>query len=144
MADIIVGGVIEKDNKFLLVQESKKKCYKKWNIPAGHLDPNESIFEGAKREILEETNCKVELTGILEISNKVLEDKAWVSIIFSTKLLEDNVKADGIEILDAKWFSYEDIINMKEELRNYDFITNAITRYVKGQISDINMVNIIK
>lgn len=144
MADIIVGGVIEKDNKFLLVQESKKKCYKKWNIPAGHLDPNESIFEGAKREVFEETNCKVELTGVLEISNKVLEDKAWVSIIFSTKLLEDNVKADGIEILDAKWFSYEDIINMKEELRNYDFITNAITRYVKGQISDINMVNIIK
>lgn len=144
MADIIVGGVVEKNNKFLLVQESKERCYKKWNLPAGHLDPNESIFDGTKREVFEETNCKVELTGVLEISNKVLEEKAWISIIFSTKLLEDNVKADGVEILDAKWFSYEEIMNMTEELRNYDFITSAITRYVQGKISDINMVNIIK
>lgn len=40
---VIVGGVIEKDGKYLLVQEAKEKCYQKWNIPAGHLDFNESI-----------------------------------------------------------------------------------------------------
>ena len=45
----------------------------KWNILAGHLDPNENIFDGAKREVFEETGCKVELTGILQIGNKVLE-----------------------------------------------------------------------
>lgn len=26
---VIVGGIIEKDGKYLLVQEAKKKCYKK-------------------------------------------------------------------------------------------------------------------
>lgn len=56
---IITGGIIEKDGKFLLVQEAKEKVYGKWNIPAGHLDFNETIFEGAKREIFEETGCKV-------------------------------------------------------------------------------------
>lgn len=49
MGIVIVGGVVEKDGKFLLVQESKEKCRGKWNIPAGHLDPNETIFDGAKR-----------------------------------------------------------------------------------------------
>lgn len=39
MADIIVGGVIEKDNKFLLVQESKKKCYKKMEYTCRSLGP---------------------------------------------------------------------------------------------------------
>ena len=27
---VIVGAVIEKDAKFLLVQEAQEKCYKKW------------------------------------------------------------------------------------------------------------------
>jgi len=27
---VIVGGIIEKEGKYLLVQEAKKKCYEKW------------------------------------------------------------------------------------------------------------------
>ena len=34
---IIVGGIIEKDGKVLMVQEKKKMCYGKWNLPAGHV-----------------------------------------------------------------------------------------------------------
>jgi 8-oxo-dGTP pyrophosphatase MutT (NUDIX family) len=41
---VIVGGVVEKDGKYLLVQEAQEKCRGKWNLPAGHLDPNETIF----------------------------------------------------------------------------------------------------
>lgn len=48
---VIVGGIIEKEGKYLLVQEAKKKCYEKWNFPAGHLDFNESLEQGAIREI---------------------------------------------------------------------------------------------
>ena len=36
--EIIVGGIIEKDNKILMVKEAKKKYYGKWNVPAGHLE----------------------------------------------------------------------------------------------------------
>ena len=55
---VIVGGIIEKEGKYLLVQEAKKKCYEKWNFPAGHLDFNESLEQGAIREIKEETGYK--------------------------------------------------------------------------------------
>jgi ADP-ribose pyrophosphatase YjhB (NUDIX family) len=48
--EIIVGGIIEKDNKILMVKEAKKKCYGKWNVPAGHLEDGETIFKGAIRE----------------------------------------------------------------------------------------------
>ena len=65
--EIIVGGIIEKNGKFLLVQEAKEKCFGKWNIPAGHLELNETIMEGAKREIVEECGCNVEINGILKI-----------------------------------------------------------------------------
>ena len=75
---VIVGGIIEKDGKYLLVQEAKEKCYKKWNFPAGHLDFNESLKEGAIREIKEETGCDVELDGVCYIANKVLQDDLFV------------------------------------------------------------------
>lgn len=71
---VIVGGIIEKEGKILLVQEKQEKCYGKWNIPAGHLDYNESLSEGAIREIKEETGCDVELTGIANVANRILED----------------------------------------------------------------------
>ena len=64
--EIIVGGIIEKDNKILMVKEAKQKCYGKWNVPAGHLEDGETIFEGTFREIFEETGCKVRLNDIPE------------------------------------------------------------------------------
>lgn len=143
MGIIIVGGVIEKDGKFLLVQEAQEKCRGKWNIPAGHLDSNETIFEGAKREVFEECGCKVELSGVLQIANRVMQDNSWISIIFSTKLLEENIMFDKNEILDVKWFTYEEILNMKEELRAYDWITDAISAFVNNRIADIDIVKMI-
>ena len=75
---VIVGGVIEKDGKYLLVQEAKKKCYEKWNFPAGHLDFNESLEQGAIREIKEETGCDVKLDGVCYIANRILENDLFV------------------------------------------------------------------
>ena len=123
---IIVGGVVEKDNKYLLVQESKASCYGKWNVPAGHLDPGESIFDGAKREIKEETNCDVELTGVCSIGNHLVPNDTFVAILFTTKLLTDSVKPQAGEILEAKWFTYEQIIAMSDQLRRADWIISAI------------------
>ncbi len=144
MGKVIVGGVIEKDGKFLLVQEAKERCRGKWNIPAGHLDPNETIFEGAKREVLEETGCKVELAGILQVANRVLENDTWMSVIFSTKLIEENIVFDKNEILDVKWFTYEELLNMKKELRSYDLIINSVSTLIENKAADINIVKVIK
>lgn len=139
----VVGGVIEKDGKFLLVQEAQETCRGKWNIPAGHLDPNETIFDGTKREIKEETGCNVELTGILQIGNKVLKDNVVVSVIFQAKLLDNNITYDPNEILDVKWFTYEELINMKEELRSYNGIISSITTLIENKAADINLVNMM-
>lgn len=143
MGIVVVGGVIEKDGKFLLVQEAQETCRGKWNIPAGHLDPNETIFDGAKREIKEETGCNVELTGILQIGNKVLKDNVVVSVIFQAKLLDNNITYDPNEILDVKWFTYEELINMKEELRSYNGIISSITALIENKAADINLVKMM-
>ena len=92
MTNIVIGGLIEKDNKFLLVQEAKEKCKGKWNIPAGHIEINESVIDCLKREIKEETGCMIIPTGILEIGNKVLENDIFLSIIFGAKLIDEKIE----------------------------------------------------
>lgn len=134
MATIIVGGVVKKDGKYLLVQEAKKECKGKWSIPAGHLEQNETIVEGAKREILEECGLEVEITGILHVR----KNSEWVNIAFSTNIIGGKIRFDKKEILDAKWFSLDDIINMKQDLRDLDWMLKAIIDCENDKIIDIN------
>ena len=110
---VIVGGIIEKEGKYLLVQEAKKKCYEKWNFPAGHLDFNESLEQGAIREIKEETGCDVKLDGVCYVANRILEDDLFVMIVFNAKLINENIEFDKEEILDVKWFDYQSISNYR-------------------------------
>lgn len=144
MGIIIVGGVIKKDNKYLLVQEAQEKCRGKWNIPAGHLDPNETIFEGAKREVFEETGFNVELTGILRIENRVMTDNEFMGVVFSTNIVGGEIRIDPREILDIKWFTYEEVLNMKDELRSEDLIIDVITQAENNNIIDLDIIQIIK
>lgn len=51
---VTVAAIIEKDGKFLLVEEHTPEGLK-LNNPAGHLDPGESPAQGCARETLEET-----------------------------------------------------------------------------------------
>lgn len=140
---VIVGGIIEKNGKYLLVQEAQEKAYKKWNFPAGHLDFNESLKEGAIREIKEETGCDVELDGVCYIANKVLQDDLFVMVAFSAKLIKENIEFDEKEILDVKWFDYDEIVNkMNIELRG-NYIKTAVMNHKKKLIAPKEIVNIL-
>lgn len=51
---VTVAAVIERDGRFLLVEEQTSEGLR-LNNPAGHLDPGESPAQGCARETLEET-----------------------------------------------------------------------------------------
>lgn len=139
---IVVGGIVEKNGKVLLVQEAKEKCYGKWNISAGGLEPNESITEGAIREVKEETGCDVELTGIVSIDYGVIENKTFMAIIFSTKLLKEDIKFNKNEILDVQWHDIDEIISgMDDKLRNSKFIKHSLLNFKNGNIGTLNIIN---
>jgi len=54
---VTVAAVIERDGRFLLVEERTRDGIR-INQPAGHLEPGESLVEAAARETLEETACR--------------------------------------------------------------------------------------
>lgn len=141
---IIVGGIIEKEGKILLVQESKEKCYKKWNIPAGRLEDYESLTEGAIREIKEETGCEVQLTGILSIDYRTIENEKYIAIVFSTKLLKENIKFDTKEILDVKWYSMEDVMrSMDDKLRSKELTKHPLINLKNKNIYSLDIINFL-
>lgn len=141
---VVAGGILKKDGKFLLVQESQEKCKGKWNIPAGGLDENESLIEAAKREIYEETGCKVEITGVLEIINEILEGVNVICFFFDTKIIDENIKVDGEEILNVKWFTYEEILNMKDKLRADGYFLSTIKNKIDNKIQSTEIIKITR
>ena len=52
--NVTIAAIIEREGKFLLVEEETDDGLK-LNQPAGHLEANESLVEGAVRETMEET-----------------------------------------------------------------------------------------
>ena len=52
--NVTVAGVIERDGRFLLVEEDTDEGVR-FNQPAGHLECNESLVDAVVREVREET-----------------------------------------------------------------------------------------
>jgi 8-oxo-dGTP pyrophosphatase MutT (NUDIX family) len=61
-----VATIVERADLFLMVEELDEGRTV-FNQPAGHLEADESLFEAAQRETLEETGWQVELTAFLGV-----------------------------------------------------------------------------
>ena len=137
---IAAGGVIEQEGKYLLIQEAREDIHGKWNLPAGRLDPGETVSEAAKREIYEECGFSVELTGVCQIGSWKLVDNIAIGIIFSTKIVGGEINFNPDEIMDAKWFTYDEILAMRSELRSADFLIGAVNNLRSHKLAPIDIV----
>ena len=54
------------------------------------------------------------------------------------------IEPDPPEILDAKWFTYDEILAMQDELRSADLITNAISAVKHGKTAPLDIIDVIK
>ena len=139
---IVVGGIVEKDGKFLLVKENTGRWKGTWNIPAGKLEDHESVIEGAEREFFEETGCKGSVCGLLSILNRVYDDKNIISFVFDMNLIDEDIHSNGLEIEDAAWFSYEELLEMKGKLRADGFYLPTLQKKLEKKILPTNLINI--
>ena len=54
-----VGIIVIKNNRVLLSKRKGSHGEGTWNFPGGHLEFNESVFDCAEREVMEETGIKI-------------------------------------------------------------------------------------
>lgn len=121
---LIAGVVIEQDGKYLLVQERKPSAYGLWNLPAGKADEGETVEVAAVREAKEETGYDVKLIKKLEVYHSTLDSRQKHAFI--AEIVGGNLSFPIDELLDAQWFTYEEIQKMKDNLRDPPFVLRAI------------------
>lgn len=139
---IVVGGIIERDGKYLLIQEAKENCRGKWWFEMGHLEDGENVFDGAIREIKEECGFDVDLTGVCSIVFQ--PEHSVLGFYFTTKILTDKLNYNSQEILDARWFTYEEILAMKDQIRVPGAMMTALENVRAGKIMPLDIIKDLK
>lgn len=118
--NVVVGCIVKKEDKFLMVKEGCGRCQGMWNFPIGHLEENETIIEGAKRETLEETGYEVVIHKMLPITELYQNDKKYILIRFLATPKEKTKDCENT-IAEIKWMRKEEILNIpKQNFRGYE------------------------
>lgn len=103
---VVVGSVCTFQNKILLCKRAIDPQKGLWTLPAGYLEINESVEEGAIREAYEEAYANIQIVNLLAVYS--LRHISQIQIIFEAKLINEDVKP-GIESLDVDLFEWSDI-----------------------------------
>ncbi|XP_044757638.1 8-oxo-dGDP phosphatase NUDT18 [Coccinella septempunctata] len=124
---VVAVLVINEQNEVLMIQEAKESCAGKWYLPAGRVDKNETLYDAAIREVLEETGLIVECTTLLKVE---CAKGFWVRFSYIGHVTGGKLKtvsqADQ-ESLQAKWIGdlnevtlrADDILPLIERAREY-------------------------
>jgi ADP-ribose pyrophosphatase YjhB (NUDIX family) len=127
--------VFNEQGEVMLVRHADKNL---WVAPGGMIEPGERPEEAAVREMKEETGCEVTIMRLLGVYggpefNMAYQngDKVgYVMSVYEGRIEKGEIMADGVEILEVKFFSREEIKNlscgkwmpvvMEDLLRNKD------------------------
>ena len=116
---VTVAGIIEKDGKYLLVEEHTPNGLM-FNNPAGHLDPGESPLQGCVREVLEETAFHFTPTALVGVylsrflkqasADEPAQDISYLRFAFTGELgAHEAGRALDVGIVRTLWMSMEEM-----------------------------------
>ena len=110
---------IRNDDKLLMAKHSYHDNIR-YALIAGFVEPGESIEEAVHREVLEEVGIKIK-------NLKYLKSQSWpfpnsLMLGFEAEYESGNIKVDGDEILKAKWFKKDEIIQYTSDISISDWM----------------------
>lgn len=104
---VVTGAVVATDGQVLLCRRSIEPRRGFWTLPAGYLELNETVEEGAQREAWEEAQARIVLDGILAVYS--IARIGQVQVIFRAGFDGPVQFAAGEESLDVQLFAWDDI-----------------------------------
>jgi ADP-ribose pyrophosphatase YjhB (NUDIX family) len=70
-----VGALIFREGRVLLVRRGHAPSLGEWSIPGGALEVGETLAEGVKREVREETGLEVEPVATVDVVDRIARDE---------------------------------------------------------------------
>lgn len=123
-----VGGVVIRDERTLLIRRGSAPLEGEWSIPGGMLELGETILEGVRRELLEETAIEVRVLDLIEVFERVTRDEAgklkyhFVILDYLCEAVGGEAQA-GSDVTDVAWAR-------ESELTEYS-LTPTATRVIQ-------------
>jgi 8-oxo-dGTP diphosphatase len=123
-----VGGVVIHEGRALLIKRGSEPLKDQWSIPGGTLELGESIQEGVRRELLEETGIEVRVGELIEVFDRIFRDAAgkiqyhFVIVDYLCEKISGEAKPAS-DVTDTAWVSEADLWNYK--------LTEAATRVIR-------------
>lgn len=140
-AHVTVATVVEKDDRFLLVEE-KATGGLVLNQPAGHLEPGETLVQAAERETLEESGWEIQVEGIVGLalytapSNGVTYHR---TTFFARALQHHNNLELDEGIIRCVWLSYGEMQQQAQRMRS-PLVLAAVEHYRAGQRYPLDLI----
>lgn len=117
---LIVQALIRKNTgQYLVIKRASAVEIGTWEFPGGRLDSGETIEKALEREVMEETNLKVDIERFVGwgqgfgIENKEQGKKVDRFVMFfECKLIKGKIRLSD-EIADHKWAALEEFMQFK-------------------------------
>jgi 8-oxo-dGTP diphosphatase len=123
-----VGGVVIAGDRTLLIRRGSAPLQGQWSIPGGMLELGESIVEGVRRELAEETGLDVRVLGLIEVFERIVPGEGgrtryhFVILDYLCEMISGEAKAAS-DVTDVAWAREQD-------LDRYS-LTDIATRVIK-------------
>ena len=130
---VTVAAVIERDGRFLLVEE-KIDGRLVLNQPAGHLDPGESLVAACRREVMEETAHRFEPAGLVGVYrwHYAAKDVTFLRFCFIGKILGTEQRTLDKEIVQLHWLTPSELRARKAQHRS-PLVQRCVDDYLAGR-----------
>ncbi|MES0875111.1 NUDIX hydrolase [Sinimarinibacterium thermocellulolyticum] len=138
---VVVACVVERDGRFLLVEESVNGEIL-LNQPAGHWEQGESLMDGAKRETLEETRWEVEPTHVLGLYHVDPPGLGYgfLRIAFAAELRREHAeRALDQGIVRVLWLTREELVARRARHRS-PMVLRCVDDWLAGKRYPLDLV----
>jgi ADP-ribose pyrophosphatase YjhB (NUDIX family) len=122
-----VGGVVILNGRVLLIRRGGPPLEGQWSIPGGMLEVGETLLEGVRRELGEETGIEVRVGDLIEVFERINLDADgktryhFVVLDYLCDAVRGEARA-GSDVTDVAWAS-------PQELAKYS-LTETATRVI--------------